>query len=152
MYIKQLTLKDFRNYESAAVSFLNGTNLIYGNNAQGKTNLLEAVFLFCTGRSHRRATDREMIREGADWCEIDVEFCDEVRDYTGQMKILDGKKKFVAINKVPVKKISQIADYINVVMFSPEGTFDHQGFAVRAAAVCRYGAEPALARICVGAQ
>lgn len=120
MYITKLTLRDFRNYESAAVSFLNGTNLIYGNNAQGKTNLLEAVFLFCTGRSHRRATDREMIREGTDWCEIDIEFCDEVRDYTGQMKILDGKKKFVAINKVPVKKISQIADYINVVMFSPE--------------------------------
>lgn len=120
MYIQQLTLQNFRNYETASVSFLNGTNIIYGNNAQGKTNILEAIFLFCTGRSHRRASDKEMIRQEQARSVIDLTFCDEVRDYIGQMKLLEGKKKFVSINKVPVKKISLIADYINIVMFSPE--------------------------------
>ena len=120
MYIKNIKLKDFRNYEYADISFSNGTNIIYGNNAQGKTNILEAIFLFCTARSHRRATDKDIIRRGANFGIIDIEFCDDVRDYKGKMKILDGKKKFVSINMVNIKKISQIADYINVVMFSPE--------------------------------
>lgn len=120
MYVKRLKLKNFRNYEDISVEFANGTNIIYGNNAQGKTNLLEAIFLFCTARSHRRAADREIIMRGADFGVIDIEFCDNVRDYTGHMEILDGKKKLVTINNVGVKKISGIADYINVVMFSPE--------------------------------
>lgn len=120
MYIKELALRDFRNYETVRVPFLNGTNILYGNNAQGKTNLLEAIFLFCTGRSHRRASDREIIRQGQECAVVDVSFSDNVRDYAGQMKLLEGKKKFVRINQVPVTKISQIADYINVVMFSPE--------------------------------
>ncbi len=120
MYIKSIKLKDFRNYEHVNIDFINGTNIIYGNNAQGKTNILESIFLFCTARSHRRATDKEIIRQGADFGVINIEFCDDVRDYSGCMKILDGKKKFVSINNVNIKKISQIADYINVVMFSPE--------------------------------
>lgn len=120
MYVKNLRLKNFRNYENVSVNFINGTNIIYGNNAQGKTNLLEAIFLFCTARSHRRATDKEIIMNGAPFGIIDIDFCDGVRDYEGYMKILDGKKKMVSINKVAVRKISQIADYINVVMFSPE--------------------------------
>lgn len=120
MYVKNLKLKNFRNYENVSVNFINGTNIIYGNNAQGKTNLLEAILLFCTARSHRRATDKEIIKTGAQAAIIDMDFSDGVRDYEGYMKILDGKKKLVSINKVGIKKISQIADYINVVMFSPE--------------------------------
>lgn len=120
MYIKNIKLKDFRNYENADINFSNGTNIIYGNNAQGKTNILESIFLFCTARSHRRASDREMIRRGAQFGNIEINFSDDIRDYNGKMKILDGKKKFVSINGVSIKKISQIADYINVVMFSPD--------------------------------
>lgn len=123
MYITNLKLKDFRNYESADINFINGTNIIYGNNAQGKTNILEAIFLFCTARSHRRATDREIIKKDCEQSIIDIKFSDDVRDYVGRMKILDGKKKFVNINNVNIKKISHIADYINVVMFSPEDLF-----------------------------
>ena len=120
MYVKNLRLKNFRNYENVSVNFINGTNIIYGNNAQGKTNLLEAIFLFCSARSHRRATDREIIKTGAPFGIINIEFSSGVRDYEGYMKILEGKQKLVSINKVGIKKISQIADYINVVMFSPE--------------------------------
>lgn len=120
MYIKNIKLNDFRNYENAFISFSEGTNIIYGNNAQGKTNILESIFLFCTARSHRRASDKEMIRRGADFANIEISFTDGIRDYDGKMRILDGKKKSVLINSVNIKKISHIADYINVVMFSPD--------------------------------
>lgn len=120
MYVKQLKLKDFRNYETVCVNFSDATNILYGDNAQGKTNILESLYLFCTGRSHRRATDKEIIRHGQNFGIINIDFSDDIRDYKGQMKVLDGKKKFVSINGIPVKKISHIAEYINVVMFSPE--------------------------------
>lgn len=120
MYIKRLKIKDFRNYDSAEFYFSDKTNIIYGNNAQGKTNILESIFVFCSGRSHRRADDGEMIREGALRSIIEVEFCDENRDYYGKMIMQSGKKKLVSFNGVSLTKISQIANYINAVIFSPE--------------------------------
>lgn len=120
MYIKTLKIKDFRNYEFAALSLDPKTNIIYGNNAQGKTNILESVFVFCSGRSHRRADDGEMIREGAQSACIEIRFCDEAREYEGKMIMQSGKKKLVSFNGVSLKKISQIANYINAVIFSPE--------------------------------
>jgi len=120
MYIKRLKIKDFRNYDTAELYFSDKTNIIYGNNAQGKTNILESIFVFCSGRSHRRADDGEMIREGALRSIIEVEFCDENRDYYGKMIMQSGKKKLVSFNGVSLTKISQIANYINAVIFSPE--------------------------------
>ena len=120
MYIKRLKIKDFRNYDTAELYFSDKTNIIYGNNAQGKTNILESIFVFCSGRSHRRADDGEMIREGAFRSIIEVEFCDENRDYYGKMIMQSGKKKLVSFNGVSLTKISQIANYINAVIFSPE--------------------------------
>ena len=66
MYVKELELKSFRNYESLSVSFDPGTNIFYGRNAQGKTNILEAVYLGCTTKSHRGSKDRDLIRMGDD--------------------------------------------------------------------------------------
>ena len=120
MYIKRLKIKDFRNYDTAELYFSDKTNIIYGNNAQGKTNILESIFVYCSGRSHRRADDGEMIREGALRSIIEVEFCDENRDYYGKMIMQSGKKKLVSFNGVSLTKISQIANYINAVIFSPE--------------------------------
>ncbi len=120
MYIKKLKIKNFRNYESAELEFSPKTNIIYGNNAQGKTNLLESVFVFCSGRSHRRADDGEMIHDGASSAVIEVDFTDDVRDFEGKMIMQSGKKKLVSFNGVSIGKISQIANYINAVMFSPE--------------------------------
>ncbi len=120
MYIKRLKIKNFRNYESAELFLDPKTNIIYGNNAQGKTNLLESVFVFCSGRSHRRADDGEMIKEGAHSASIEIDFENEVRSFAGKMIMQSGKKKLVSFNDVPIKKISQIANYINAVIFSPE--------------------------------
>ena len=67
MYIKKLKLKNFRNYEAGEIEFSPDTNFIYGNNAQGKANILEAVYLFSQGRSHRAKTDKELVRFGCDF-------------------------------------------------------------------------------------
>ena len=67
MYITKLSLKDFRNYSAQTLELAPGTNLIYGQNAQGKTNILEAVAMFSQGKSHRAKSDKELIRFGSDF-------------------------------------------------------------------------------------
>lgn len=120
MYISSLSLKNFRNYKDSSIEFSPHTNLIYGNNAQGKTNILEAVYLFAQGRSHRTRTDKELIRFGCDFAQISMNFHDSSRDYTACMRFLKNGKKSVKVNNVPIKKLSQLMSYLNVVMFSPE--------------------------------
>ena len=74
MYIDSIELKDFRNYEELKLKLNRGTNIFYGNNAQGKTNLLEAVYMGGTSKSHRSSGDRETIRFGKDEAHIKINF------------------------------------------------------------------------------
>ena len=120
MYIKQLKLKSFRNYDDAVFDFSPRTNVIYGNNAQGKTNILEAVYLFSQGRSHRTKTDRELISFGEEFTRLSLAFADEKRDHTADMRITKTGRKSININHVPILKLSKLMSYLNVVMFSPE--------------------------------
>lgn len=120
MYIKKLTLHGFRNYDSAQLEFSPLTNVIYGNNAQGKTNILEAVYLFAQGRSHRAKTDKELIKFGEKFARLTVEFEDSNRSYTAQMQIQQNGRKSVSVNHVHILKLSKLMNYLNVVMFSPE--------------------------------
>ena len=120
MHIKRLRLKSFRNYADQTLEFSPLTNLIYGNNAQGKTNILEAVYLFAQGRSHRAKTDRELIKFGSDAARLTLEFSDSSRDYTADMRIAKNGRKAININHVPIIKLSKLMNYLNVVMFSPE--------------------------------
>lgn len=120
MHIKTLRLSNFRNYSSARLEFSPYTNVIYGNNAQGKTNILEAVYLFSQGRSHRARSDKELIRFGEEFAKLNLEFSDERRDYSGQMQILKNGRKAVSVNHVHIVKLSALMNYLNVVMFSPE--------------------------------
>ena len=92
MYISSLTLKNFRNYKSEKIEFSPLTNLIYGNNAQGKTNILEAVYLFAHGRSHRAKADREMIRFGSEFMALETEFHDNTRDYKAELRLAKNGK------------------------------------------------------------
>lgn len=120
MYIKKLTLKGFRNYENAELEFSPLTNMIYGNNAQGKTNILEAVYLFAQGRSHRAKTDKELVRFGDEFARLSIDFADAQRSYNGQMQIMKNGRKAVSVNHVHITKLSRLMNYLNVVMFSPE--------------------------------
>ncbi len=120
MYIKKLTLTGFRNYNEAELEFSPLTNVIYGNNAQGKTNILEAVYLFAQGRSHRAKTDKELVKFGEEFARLAIDFEDSDRSYNAQMQILKNGRKSVSVNHVHILKLSKLMNYLNVVMFSPE--------------------------------
>ena len=120
MYISSLTLQNFRNYASEKIEFSPYTNVIYGDNAQGKTNILEAVYLFSQGRSHRAKTDRELIKFGKDFAKLGLEFHDSDRDYKASVQLIKNGKKNIKINHVQITKLSMLMSYLNVVMFSPE--------------------------------
>lgn len=120
MYIKSLTAKNFRNYAREEIFLSPETNVFYGNNAQGKTNLLEACYLFSHGRSHRARTDSELIRFGENLFTLRATFVDKRREYDAQISINTEGKKLIKINNVPITKLSQLMNYLNVVMFTPD--------------------------------
>jgi len=120
MHIKTLSVENFRNYEKQSIELCPATNVFYGNNAQGKTNLLEAVYLFSHGRSHRAKSDSELIRFGEVMYNLMLEFCDNARDYKAQIRYLRDEKKQIKINNIPITKLSELMSYLNVVMFTPE--------------------------------
>ncbi len=120
MFINKIALKNFRSYNDLTIDFSKKTNIIYGKNAAGKTNILEAIYFFSTGRSHRGASIKEIIKDSGEEASVSLDFYSHQRDFKGAFKIYKDKKKHVLINDVNIKKISEISDYINVVMFSPE--------------------------------
>lgn len=120
MYIKSLTVENFRNYDYENIEFLPTTNVFYGNNAQGKTNLLEAVYLFSHGRSHRAHSDLELIKFGKEFYSLSLTFADSLREYKTDIRFTNDKKKQIKINNVPITKLSMLMNYLNVVIFSPE--------------------------------
>ena len=96
MYIRELKLDHFRNYDSLDLEFSSGTNLFYGDNAQGKTNILEAVYFCGTTRSHRTSRDSEMIRFGAGQAHLRMEMRKPSMDYRIDMHLKEGKAKGIA--------------------------------------------------------
>lgn len=121
MYIDRIFLKNYRNYSFLEASFNNGFNIIYGNNAQGKTNILEAIYLCTTGRSHRTNKDNELIRYGDEKYFVKVLFGREERkDNSIEINYSIKEKKSILINDVPIKKIGNLMGQLNSVMFSPE--------------------------------
>lgn len=120
MYIKSLNVHNFRNYIDEHIEFCPTTNVFYGDNAQGKTNLLEAIYLFSHGRSHRAYQDTELIRFGEEFFYNTLSFSDAKRDYTTSIRYGTDKKKQIKINNVPIKKLSLLMSYLNVVLFSPD--------------------------------
>lgn len=120
MYVKKISLKNYRNYEEEKAEFINGTNIIYGKNAQGKTNLLESIYLFSSGKSHRRAADTELIKKGSDFLKVSIVFHSSDRDYNSEISITSKKKKLIKLNGVPLKKTSELLGVFKCVIFSPE--------------------------------
>lgn len=120
MHINSLSLTNFRNYTDEKVSFSPFTNIIYGNNAQGKTNLLEAVYMFSQGRSYRANSDKELILFGCDHTIIQSDFSSSQRDFSAKIRIGRDDKKKITVNNVAISKLSMLISYFNVVMFSPE--------------------------------
>ena len=120
MKIRSLELKNFRNYGELQITFSEGVNIFYGDNAQGKTNILEAVFVGATSRSHRAGKDREMIRFGEE--EAHIKYFVEKRGITDRidMHLKKSRAKGIALNGVPLRRASVLFGSANVVFFSPE--------------------------------
>lgn len=120
MVLDTLELSDFRNYDSIKLTFNEGMNIIYGDNAQGKTNILEAIYVLATTKSHRTSNFKEMIRLGFKETHIKAVISRNDIDELIDIHYSTGGKKSVAINRQPVKKLSELFGVINVIMFSPE--------------------------------
>ena len=120
MIIESIELKNYRNYKELHMEFNQGTNILYGDNAQGKTNILEAVYVCCTSKSHKSAKDRDIIRFNQDESHIKLQIRKNNVPYRIDMHLKKNKPKGIAINGVPIRKASELFGIANVVFFSPE--------------------------------
>lgn len=120
MIIKSLELADFRNYDSLKIEFSEGTNIIYGDNAQGKTNILEAIYLSSTTKSHKGSKDKDIINFNKD--EAHIRTCLEKKgiDTRIDMHLRKNKTKGIAVDGQRIKKAADLLGILNVVFFSPE--------------------------------
>ena len=120
MIIKSIELNNFRNYENLNISFDEGTNILFGDNAQGKTNILEAAYLSGTSKSHKGSRDKEMIRFGADEAHLRTVVFRQGREYQIDMHLKQNRAKGIAIDRIPIKRAAELFGILNIVFFSPE--------------------------------
>ena len=120
MLIRQIQLNNFRNYESLVLPFSDGVNLLYGDNAQGKTNLLEAVFLSATTRALRGSKDKELIRFGCDEAHIGTQVVNNGCTHRVDMHLRRNKPKGVAIDEIPIRRSAELMGLVHVIAFCPD--------------------------------
>ena len=120
MRIKSLELLNYRNYETLQMDFSEGTNILYGNNAQGKTNILESIYVCATTKSHRGSRDKEMIRFEQEDAHIRMFVEKNNIEHKIDIHLKKNKTKGAAIDGLPIKKSSELMGLVNVVFFSPE--------------------------------
>ena len=120
MIIESLELKNFRNYRELSLPLSPGVNLLYGDNAQGKTNVLEALFFCASAKSHRGSRDREMIRFQEEEAHIRLNLLKREVPYRIDIHLKKDKSKGIAVNGVPIRRASELFGVVNVVLFSPE--------------------------------
>lgn len=120
MILKSVALSHFRNYDDLYLEFDEKTNILYGDNAQGKTNILESVYVSGTTKSHRGSKDKELIKFGEEEAHIRTLVKKKEKDYQIDMHIKKSRSKGIAVNKIPIKKASELFGVLNIVFFSPE--------------------------------
>ena len=120
MKIKQLKLKNYRNYELLDLEFDDLTNIFYGDNAQGKTNILESIYLCGTTKSHRGTKDRDLIKFGEEESHIEAVVEKDKVSFKIDIHLKKNSPKGIAINKIPIRRASELFGIINIVFFSPE--------------------------------
>lgn len=120
MQVDSLEVGNFRNYEFAKIEFHNKTNILYGDNAQGKTNLLESIFVCGTTKSHKGSKDRELIRIGEEEAHIRMHLTKKDIKHRIDMHLKKSKGKGIAIDGIPIKRSAELLGLLNVIFFSPE--------------------------------
>lgn len=120
MYCKKIKYQNYRNIERAEVALDKGVNVFIGNNAQGKTNAIEAVYYFARGKSFRGAKDKELIRMGAECARVELEFCDSARERRHEFILSDTEKRICKKEGVIIRRMSEFIGSFRAVLFSPE--------------------------------
>ena len=118
MWIKNIKIKNFRNYDQEEINLEKNINIFYGKNAQGKTNIIEAIFLCSLGKSFRAKKDNEMIKLNEENAIVEIEY--EKSDRDGKIKIEIGNKKNIYLNGIKIKKLSELLGNLNIVIFTPD--------------------------------
>jgi DNA replication and repair protein RecF len=120
MYVKRVTLRNYRNYKDMSICLHPGLNIFYGDNAQGKTNFLESIYLCGTGRSHRTSKEKELIYWNSESGLVKSDIRSGNIDTSIQIQLFNVKPKIVKVGGVKINKLSELLGNLNVVMFSPE--------------------------------
>ena len=120
MYIKDIELRNFRNYRDIKVSFGKNVNIFIGSNAQGKTNLLEAIYMNSMARSFKTSRDRELVMFGEDMCMIKTSAMAGDEEYVTEIAVSSDGVKAVKVNGSRIRKTSELLERIYIIIFSPE--------------------------------
>ncbi|NME95199.1 DNA replication/repair protein RecF [Clostridium cochlearium] len=120
MYVKNLQLINFRNYKELSIELNKNINIFIGNNAQGKTNVLESIYYASIGRSHRTNKDKELIKWDGNNSYIKVYVVKKRLNKIIEIRILKEGKKAINVNSININKLSELFGILNVVIFSPE--------------------------------
>ena len=120
MYIKSIDLEKFRNYDHIHIDLEKGVNIFYGENAVGKTNILESIYICGTTKSHRGSKDKEIIKFDNNESHIRLLFEKNEIDYQIDMHLRKDKSKGIAVNGVKLKKAAELLGILNIILFSPE--------------------------------
>jgi len=120
MYVNSLEVGNFRNYDFAKIEFHNKTNILYGDNAQGKTNLLESIFVCGTTKSHKGSKDRELIRLGEEEAHIRLHLTKKNIKHRIDMHLKKNRGKGIAIDGIPIRRSGELLGLMNIIFFSPE--------------------------------
>jgi DNA replication and repair protein RecF len=123
LIVKSLVLENFRNHKATRILFSDRFNIIYGDNGQGKTNILEAIYLCASGRSHRTSKDSELVRFGSNSYNVNTFVYNGGLDRDISINYLQDQKKQIRINEIPLKKIGSLMGNLYAVLFSPEDLF-----------------------------
>ena len=118
MWIKDIKLNNFRNYNNKEIQLHENINVFFGENAQGKTNIIESIFLCSIGKSFRTNKEKELIKFNEEKTSVEINF--EKSDRSGKIRIEIGEKKQVYLNRIKIKKLSELLGNINVVIFTPD--------------------------------
>lgn len=136
MWIKNIKINNFRNYIKEEISLEKNINIFYGENAQGKTNIIESIFLCSLGKSFRAKKDSEMIKLNEEKAIIEIEY--EKSDREGKIKIELGNKKNISINGIKIKKLSELLGNLNIVIFTPDDINILKGRTTKQKKILRY--------------
>lgn len=120
MTVKSVSYRSFRNIESAVIEPSGGINLLYGANAEGKTNALEGIYMFACGRSFRGAKEKELIRFGDEAAAVKLEFTDKRRSHCLEIRTAGNGRRVFIRNGVPMKRLSEFVGCFRAVLFCPQ--------------------------------